>query len=75
MSCTRCKRYTAYEPPKTNCEDCWFMFFHKQVGKFNAAKLALEKLGRATVAKVQGQKYVKFLERYIASELPNDSTA
>lgn len=65
MTCRYCSKYKAIYPPKGNCTACWDKFFTKQVGRYSAAKLALEKLGASVVEQVQGTKYLKQLKRFI----------
>lgn len=63
--CRYFAKYKAIYEPKCHCSPCWDKYFMTQVGKFQAAFVALEKLNRAVVVKVKGDKFVKQLERFL----------
>jgi len=66
--CGSYSRYQALRVPKCNCKACWFKFFTVQVARYTTARAALETMGREVVSKVQGSKYLKFLELYIKEQ-------
>lgn len=63
--CRYFAKYKAIYEPKCHCYPCWDKYFMTQVGKFQAAFVALEKLSREVVVKVKGEKFVKQLERFL----------
>ena len=66
--CSSSARYKAKFEPRCNCRACWTKWFMNNPNKFVVAKMGLESIGRKTLVKVHGEKYVKFLEQFIREQ-------
>ena len=71
MTTKPCKNSYGYRglfAPRCNCYPCWETFFRANPNKLYSAVLAAKNFGMKTVAKVQGDKYIKALKRFIKAE-------
>ncbi len=64
LTCSRCYRYKALQPPKTNCEACWSKFFRANVGRFRACIQAMNAVGKERVAEKLGTKFMHQLKKF-----------
>lgn len=66
--CHSFSRYKGVFAPKCNCYPCWEVYFKANANKMYTAALAMQKYGADTISKVQGNKYVKALKKFLKDE-------
>lgn len=54
------------EPQHRNCVECWRVYFEGNPAVVTASKSVLKVFGQAALVKSHGEKFVKYLNRFLA---------